>query len=136
MTLRSRGSLWQPFLRNVVRFPLSVGIPCGNGESQRKTDNVLALIADRRLMVYRPRMRAFLTAAFLFLAAPAMAQPPCPGDCNGDDATTPAEFETALRAVFDLAGAGCAARTPGRRSPLDTLSAYCLACPGGACPPN
>jgi len=41
--------------------------------------------------------------------APVGAQPPCPGDCDGDSATSVDDFDLALRAVFATASVACAA---------------------------
>ncbi len=53
-------------------------------------------------------MRASLLA-LLLLSSVAFAQPPCPGDCDGDGATTPDEVAQAIGAIFDVDGAACAA---------------------------
>ena len=47
--------------------------------------------------------------AMLLVAAPVGAQPPCPGDCDGDGATALVEFEQAVRAAFDSADTTCPA---------------------------
>ncbi len=48
-------------------------------------------------------------AALLLLTARADAQPACPGDCDGNQTTSDAEFAQAVRAAFDAGGATCPA---------------------------
>lgn len=45
--------------------------------------------------------RVFLVVAYTLLAATVSAQPPCPGDCDGDLSTTADDFAQAVRAAFD-----------------------------------
>src|SRR5690606_12243257 len=56
---------------------------------------------------YGRRMRA-AWIVLLLVSSVALAQPPCPGDCDGDGAVTADEAARALSAVFDLDGAACA----------------------------
>ena len=50
-----------------------------------------------------------IASALMLVAGGALAQPPCPGDCDGDRATSSDDLALALRAAFSTAPVDCAA---------------------------